>query len=108
MTAHLVTERALGFDCEGDALVGILHEPADAADIGVVVIVGGPQYRAGSHRQFVVLARAIADAGFAVLRFDVRGMGDSAGAPRSFETVGADVAAAIAALQSAVPGVTAA
>ena len=99
------TELAVIFGCAGDALVGILHIPAVPAELGVVVIVGGPQYRAGSHRQFVLLARAIADAGFAVLRFDVRGMGDSAGAPRGFEDSGADIAAAIDTLQAQVPAV---
>jgi alpha/beta superfamily hydrolase len=48
----------------------------------VLVIVGGPQYRAGSHRQFTLLARSLAEQGFAVLRFDYRGMGDSTGAMR--------------------------
>ena len=101
MNSTAVTERALGFGCEGDALVGVLHEPAaPASDIGVVVVVGGPQYRAGSHRQFVLLARAIADAGFAVLRFDYRGMGDSEGLPRSFEDAGADIGIAIDTMQA--------
>ena len=106
MTAPAVTERALGFGCEGDALVGVLHEPAaPASDIGVVVVVGGPQYRAGSHRQFVLLARALAGAGFAVLRFDYRGMGDSRGAARDFEHASADIGAAIDALRAGAPAV---
>jgi exosortase A-associated hydrolase 1 len=49
----------------------------------------------GSHRQFVLLARSLANRGVAVLRFDHRGMGDSAGAVRAFEDIGADVRAAI-------------
>ena len=105
MTTTSATERALTFDCEGRPLVGILHEPAAPAPIGVVIIVGGPQYRAGSHRQFVWLARVMAQAGFAVLRFDHRGMGDSASEARSFESLNQDVAAAIAALQGSVPAV---
>lgn len=98
-------ERAVYFDCLGEVLVGIVHAPTAPADLGVIVIVGGPQYRVGSHRQFVLLARAIADAGFAVLRFDVRGMGDSAGAQRSFEAIAADIAAAIDAIQAQAPAV---
>ena len=98
------------FGCEGEALLGILHRPAmDApaftATTGVVVIVGGPQYRAGSHRQFVHLAGALAAAGHPVLRFDVRGMGDSTGSPRSFEQITPDISAAIDALRQYVPGV---
>jgi len=78
-------ERASVFGCGGDRLVGILHAPAERArDIGVLVVVGGPQYRVGSHRQFVRMARDFAAAGYPVLRFDHRGIGDSDGAARSF------------------------
>lgn len=83
----------------GDMLVGILAKPEIPADIGVVVVVGGPQYRAGSHRQFVLLSRTLAAAGYAVLRFDYRGMGDSEGQKRDFQAVASDIAAAIFALQ---------
>jgi uncharacterized protein len=96
---------AMTFACEGETLVGVLHAPARAAAIGVVIIVGGPQYRIGSHRQFVILADDLAGAGFATLRFDYRGMGDSGGAQRDFEAIGTDIAAAVAALKAAVPEV---
>lgn len=103
--AAALTERALIFECEGDRLVGVLATPVMQARTGVVIVVGGPQYRAGSHRQFVLLARALAAAGFAVLRFDYRGMGDSEGAARPFEDVSVDIAAAIGALRTACPSV---
>ena len=99
------TERATQFPCANDTLVGILALPDAPAQTGVVIIVGGPQYRAGSHRQFVLLARALSDAGVAVLRFDYRGMGDSSGAQRNFEAVGPDIAAAVDQLQQLVPSV---
>ncbi len=91
------------FNCRGESLLGILHEPlvAGQGGLGVLVVVGGPQYRAGSHRQFVVLARALADEGYPVLRFDHRGIGDSDGAPRSFEELDDDIRAAIDALFAA-------
>jgi exosortase A-associated hydrolase 1 len=69
----------------------------------VVIAVGGPQYRVGSHRQFVLLARRLAEHGYPTLRFDYRGMGDSEGIPRSFEQVGADLHAAVDALRGACP-----
>ncbi len=97
------TEEAVFFACEGETLFGILAKPDTPKDIGVVVIVGGPQYRAGSHRQFVLLSRALAAAGYAVLRFDFHGMGDSGGPPGDFETVSQDVAAAIDALHLLIP-----
>jgi exosortase A-associated hydrolase 1 len=59
----------------------------------------------GAHRQFVALARALAEAGTPVFRFDYRGMGDSEGELRSFEDASADIAAAIDAFQRAVPAV---
>ena len=98
-------EHAVVFGCAGEPLVGVLHVPPTPADTAVVVIVGGPQYRAGSHRQFVLLARALAGAGYAVLRFDYRGMGDSSGPQRSFQAVSADIGVAIDALQSRLPNV---
>ena len=98
-------ERPVLFDCEGERLVGIIAQPERPARIGVVVIVGGPQYRAGSHRQFVQLSRRLAAGGFPTLRFDYRGMGDSTGTPRTFEQCGPDIAAAIDALRANCEGV---
>lgn len=100
-------EEALQFDCQGDRLLGILARPRGVPemDCAVLIAVGGPQYRVGSHRQFVLLARALARAGFPVMRFDYRGMGDSEGAPRDFEAVSEDIAAALDALQRACPDV---
>jgi exosortase A-associated hydrolase 1 len=101
----MMNERAITFVCEGQSLVGILHLPSRCAEVGVVVVVGGPQYRVGSHRLFVQLARAVSAAGFAVLRFDVRGMGDSEGTPQGFENIDADIGTAIDALQANAPEV---
>ena len=89
-----------------EPMVGIVSRPEQPCALGVVVVVGGPQYRVGSHRQFVLLARRLARAGFAALRFDYRGMGDSQGEPRSFESIDDDIALAVNALQQACPEVT--
>lgn len=91
-------ERVVSFACGAEQLVGILTQPAQGAVAGrarVLIVVGGPQYRAGAHRMFVKLARELAQAGHEAMRFDVRGMGDSSGAQRSFEDLSADIAAAI-------------
>lgn len=98
-----MNERAVTFSLQGQQMVAVLSEPLQPADTGVLVVVGGPQYRAGSHRQFVMLARQLAAAGVAVLRFDVRGMGDSQGDPRPFDGLNDDVAAALDTLHHEVP-----
>jgi len=97
-------ERALAFRCGGDTLVGVASVPAAPGARGVLIVVGGPQYRVGSHRQFALLARHLAAHGIAAMRFDVRGMGDSDGDERDFETIQDDIRAALDAFMEAVPG----
>lgn len=104
MSALRWSEHAIAFTCAGETLVGVVARPPGAdAGVGVVIVVGGPQYRAGSHRQFVLLSRALAAAGYPTLRFDMRGMGDSDGAARGFEAVSDDIGAAIGALFAMQP-----
>lgn len=104
-------EEALQFRCEGHELLGILSRPAATgnaalpARTALLIIVGGPQYRVGSHRQFALLARHLAARGHAVLRFDYRGMGDGEGEAHDFEGVAADIRAAVDALLAAAPEV---
>ncbi len=107
MTAGLGTvERPLVFALGEDQLVGMLNAPqGNAHRVGVLVVVGGPQVRAGSHRHFVQLARHLAGHGHAVLRFDVRGMGDSSGTPAGFEHLQDDIAAAVTELLRQRPDV---
>jgi exosortase A-associated hydrolase 1 len=83
------------FQCKSNNLLGIVHHANTTPTLGVLIIVGGPQYRAGSHRQFVLLARFLADNGFPVMRFDYQGMGDSEGPPQTFSTIDEDIASAI-------------
>ncbi|MFM9915507.1 MAG: hydrolase 1, exosortase A system-associated [Rhizobacter sp.] len=91
-----MTETALSFDCGGDALVGILHRPSRPRRRGVVIVVGGgPQYRAGGHRQLTLWSRTLCEQGYPVLRFDYRGMGDSHGDFRGFTDVDDDIRSAV-------------
>jgi exosortase A-associated hydrolase 1 len=103
-----MSERGIVFACEGCWLYGVLSLPPPSASTpaarrGVVLVVGGPQYRVGSHRQFTLLARELAQQGVPVLRFDYRGMGDSEGEMRDFLDVDADLRAAIDAFVAEVP-----
>jgi exosortase A-associated hydrolase 1 len=98
-------EQAFFFDCGGESLPGIIACPSAAqGPIGVLIVVGGPQYRVGSQRQFVLLARELALAGVACMRFDVRGMGDASGAARAFDALDDDIRAAVDAFYAQVPG----
>ena len=102
-------ERALAFPCRGAWLYGILSLPQAAITPparGVLIVVGGPQYRAGSHRQFTLLARDLANAGIPAMRFDYRGMGDSEGELQNFENVDDDLRAAIDRFAAEVPGLS--
>ena len=98
-------ERGIVFECKGESLIGVASVPMQPREMGVVIIVGGPQYRAGSHRQFVLIARQLASQGIACFRFDNRGMGDSTGPFRDFEIIEDDVGAAVDAFVAAVPQV---
>ena len=90
-----IQEHAFSFSCQGSWLYGISSLPGEATSRGVLIVVGGPQYRVGSHRQFTLLARDLAAHGVPVMRFDYRGMGDSEGDSRNFEEIKDDLYCAI-------------
>ena len=100
------TEHANIFECAGEQLVAITTVPeSPACSTGVLLIVGGPQYRVGSHRQFVHLCRKLAKHGIPSMRFDGRGMGDATGAKRDFDQFDDDVSAAADYFRRNVPSV---
>ena len=98
-----MNESAVVFPCAGEELVGIISTPGQPPERAVLIVVGGPQYRIGSHRMFVHLARHLAQHGVAAMRFDARGMGDSSGPRQYFEDFNADIGSALDALFRAVP-----
>jgi uncharacterized protein len=95
-----MSEQVRNFPCGDATLIGISHQAhstgsENASQMGLLIVVGGPQYRVGSHRQFLLMARQVAKAGFPVFRFDYRGMGDSSGQSRTFDQINDDIKAAI-------------
>ena len=99
-----VNESAISFECQGDPLIGILHRPEQRARRGILMAVaGGPQYRVGGHRQLVLWARRMAQEGYAVLRFDYRGWGDSHGEFHDFDAVEQDISAAVECFKKQIP-----
>lgn len=99
-------EHTAYFTCNNELLPAIIHPGKGATKRGVLVVVGGPQYRVGSHRQFVLLARDLAENGVPVFRFDYRGMGDGAGDLVGFEHITDDIRSAIDCFQMECPDVT--
>ncbi|MGZ3255080.1 MAG: hydrolase 1, exosortase A system-associated, partial [Burkholderiaceae bacterium] len=96
-------ERAVHFACAESWLYGVVSIPEQIFSRGVLIVVGGPQYRAGSHRQFTLLARHLAEQGVPVMRFDYRGRGDSQGETRTFESIDDDLRCAINKFMTEVP-----
>lgn len=101
-----MTEETYIIPCADDYLVAVHHHAIEkSVGLGVIIVVGGPQYRVGSHRQFIELARYLADHGVSVLRFDYRGMGDSSGHIRTFESVDVDIRVAVDAFLQREPSI---
>lgn len=95
-----MVESAVVIHAGDHQLAGVLHQAEQPKDVAVLVIVGGPQTRIGSHRQFVLLARQLALGGYSTMRFDYYGMGDSEGEQSNYLDVSDDVGAAIEKLKS--------
>ena len=92
------------FPCEGAQLVATLDEaPGTTA---LLIVSGGNETRAGAWNGQALFAARIAAAGYPVLRFDRRGVGDSEGNNRGFRSSAADIAAAMAALRAQCPQVS--
>lgn len=98
-----MTEQALTFTVDDQELLAISHRGSEKNNVGVLIIVGGPQYRVGSHRQFVQLSRSLASNGVSSMRFDYTGMGDSYGDKKEFETICDDIKAATDAFLKSQP-----
>jgi exosortase A-associated hydrolase 1 len=93
--------RLLSFEAAGAELAATLDSAGGGT--GLLLVTGGSQTRAGSHRMYERLGRALSEQGFPCFRFDRRGVGDSAGEDPGFRGSGADIAAAAAAFRREVP-----
>lgn len=93
--------RHFTFDCEGNALAATL----DTADgtTGLLIVSGGNEVRSGPWASQAQFSAELALAGFPVLRFDRRGVGDSEGGNGGFRSSASDIAAAAIAFRTEVP-----
>ncbi len=97
-------EQPVVFTGPKGALYGILTPPAPDAPPARACVVFPGRPRAGLRRHLVLAARILAADGFAVLRFDLRGRGESSGEvarPSRHDPLGDDVVAAIRHLREA-------
>jgi pimeloyl-ACP methyl ester carboxylesterase len=97
-----MAEDPLFFPSDNSRLFGVLPQPQGALrDCGFVFCAPFAEEQKQGYRVFVDLARRLEEAGFASLRFDYRGTGDSEGAFTEFSLAGAvrDIGAAAALLR---------
>lgn len=90
-------EKPITFQTAQNRLYGILHQEteSDNPEVVVLMVVGGPETRYGSHRLYIQLARFLFENGMTVLRFDYEGMGDSEGDFAGFQKAAPSIDAAI-------------
>lgn len=94
-----MTISRITFECHGDQVVGLLHEPTGSSK-GLVIITGPmTSVKEQAPRAY---AQALVKHGFRALAMDHRFFGESGGAPRQFESPrhkGEDIRQALDALQ---------
>ena len=89
--------RHLVFECEGASLAATLDMPdGDGAGTGLLIVSGGNEIRSGVGGASARMAARIAGAGYPVLRFDRRGVGDSEGMNFGFQGAEPDITEALA------------
>nr|WP_247711834.1 hydrolase 1, exosortase A system-associated [Qipengyuania qiaonensis] len=89
---------AFSFECQG-ARCGATLDSAPGTT-GLLLVSGGNEIRAGAFNSQARLAAEIARAGFPVVRFDRRGIGDSEGENREFRRSRKDIATALHAFRA--------
>jgi len=90
-------EVQVSFTSQDQMIAGMLHLPDQPKAPGIIMCHGFTGHKSEAHRLFVSAARDFCDYGIAVLRFDFRGSGDSAGEFRDM-TISGEIADAGAAL----------
>ncbi|WP_086617216.1 hydrolase 1, exosortase A system-associated [Erythrobacter tepidarius] len=98
-----MTRLRLSFACKDLRLAATLDTAPES--VGLLIVSGGNELRAGAFSGQARLAARIAEKGFPVFRFDRRGVGDSEGENRGFRHSARDITAAIEAFRAIAPQV---
>lgn len=96
-----MSRRHFTFKCGGYDLAASLDTAR--ASTGLLIVSGGNELRSGPWGSQAQMAERIAAAGFPVMRFDRRGVGDSAGENGTFTSSAPDIAAAVRAFRAHLP-----
>ncbi len=96
-----MSRRHILFECEGSVLAGTVDQAPGAR--GLLIVTGGNEVRGGAWNGQAQFAAKVAAAGYPVMRFDRRGVGDSEGTNLGFSDSAPDIAAALRAFQEACP-----
>ncbi|MBH5322775.1 hydrolase 1, exosortase A system-associated [Aurantiacibacter sediminis] len=99
-----MSRRHVTFQCQGEQLVGTI-DGEDAA-VGLLIVSGGNEIRSGAFGGQAALAARLAELGFAVMRFDRRGIGDSEGQNSGFRGSAEDIRAAQGEFRRQCPSLT--
>ena len=106
MTQQGLKEQPFFFENDGYRLFGVMHRPQGDALKGAIVFCHPfGEEKLWSQRVYVDFARQLAGKGYAVLRFDLMGHGDSEGkfSDSNIETHLGDVKSAISVIKSEYP-----
>jgi exosortase A-associated hydrolase 1 len=99
-----MTRQHVIIPCEGAAMAATLDGKPEGAQTALLIVSGGNEIRSGAWGGQAWLAERVAAAGYPVLRFDRRGVGDSEGTNATYRGSGLDLAAAVNWLRAAAPG----
>lgn len=95
--------RLVTIPCAGETIAATF-DPAEG-DTALLIVSGGNELRIGAHRGMALLAASVAAAGYPVLRYDRRGIGDSSGTNGGFLSAAPDLVAAATWLRAATGAV---
>ena len=95
--------RMIGFYCDESALTLIGTLDTGSHSTGLLIISGGNEIRSGAHAGQAAMAAHFAELGYPVFRYDRRGIGDSEGDNKGFESSADDIAAAVSTFRHEVP-----